>query len=296
MTDQQPTSDPALAYGSVAEAYQRGRPSYPAEAVRWLVGEEPAIVLELGAGTGKLTSVMVEAGHAVHACEPDAAMFDVLEREVPGASSRQVAAEDVPANDSSVDVVVAAQAFHWFDHARALPEIARILKPGGTLALVWNSPDERIPWVRRLGDLVGHQDQDTSSVDHVVTSPYFGFVEERTFSSWQDVNRETIVDLALSRSNIASLAPGPRADKLAQVVDFYDAYGRGMDGMQIPYRVRCFRATVVEPPPGSVTHEAGHAPGHEPSTAQVEAPLSTAPGDPSSEEGPDGDMLLIDFR
>lgn len=292
MSDQQPTSDLARAYGSVAEAYQRGRPSYPVDAVRWLVGEEPAIVLELGAGTGKLTSVMVEAGHAVHACEPDPAMFDVLEREVPGASSKQVAAEEVPANDGSVDVVVAAQAFHWFDHTRALPEIARILKPGGTLALVWNSPDERIPWVRRLGDLIGHQDQDTSSVDHVVNSPHFGFVEEKTFSSWQDVNRETIVDLALSRSTIASLAPEPRADKLARVVEFYDTYGRGMDGMQVPYRVRCFRATVVEPPPGSVAHEAGH----EPSTGEAHAPVSTGSTPPPSDEGPDGDMLLIDFR
>ena len=92
MSDSQPTADPARSYGSVAEAYHRGRPGYPVEAVRWMLGDEPRIVLELGAGTGKLTSVMVEAGHAVHACEPDAAMFDVLEREVPGASSRQVAA------------------------------------------------------------------------------------------------------------------------------------------------------------------------------------------------------------
>ncbi|MGN0063901.1 MAG: class I SAM-dependent methyltransferase [Nocardioides sp.] len=297
---QQPAAEPARSFGSVAEAYHRGRPSYPVEAVEWLLGAEPRIVLELGAGTGKLSAVMVDAGHAVHATEPDPAMLDVLQREVPGCSSKQADAEDVPANDNSVDVVVVAQAFHWFDHERALAEIARILRPDGTLALVWNSPDLRIPWVRRLFDLLGHQDQNTSSVEHVVNSPLFGFVEERTFSTWQDVNRETIVDLALSRSSIASLGADARADKLAEVVDFYDQFGRGMDGMQVPYRVQCFKATVVEPLTSTST---GGIPAVQVESDDRAPDAGDAEQEQGSAEGPAGrgdeggdDMLLIDFR
>jgi SAM-dependent methyltransferase len=248
MSDTQPASEPSRSFGSVAEAYHRGRPSYPVAAVEWLLGAQPRIVLEQGAGTGKLTAVMVDAGHAVHATEPDPAMLEILQREVPGCSSKQADAEDVPANDNSVDVVVVAQAFHWFDHERALAEIARILRPDGHLAVVWNSPDLRIPWVRRLFHLLGNPDQNVSSIEHLVDSPLFGPVEEQTFSSWQDVNRESIVDLALSRSTIATLDASARADRLAQVVALYDTYGRGMDGMQIPYRVRCFKAAVVQPP------------------------------------------------
>ncbi len=285
MSDSQPTPDPARSYGSVAEAYHRGRPGYPAEAVRWMLGTEPRIVLELGAGTGKLTDVMVAEGHAVHAVEPDMEMLAILEREVPGASAKQAVAEEIPANDNSVDVVVVGQAFHWFDHARALPEIARILKPEGEIALVWNSPDLRIPWVRRLCDLIGHQDQDTSSVDELVNSGLFGFVEDTTFKAWQDVNRESIIDLALSRSSIASLDADHRAEKLAQVADFYSEYGRGHYGMQVPYTVRCFRARVLDPVADSGTFEV------------VVGPQTDVGGDePRADEGPGDDMLLIDFK
>jgi ubiquinone/menaquinone biosynthesis C-methylase UbiE len=296
MSDSQPTQDPARSYGSVAESYHRGRPGYPAEAVRWMLGEEPRIVLELGAGTGKLTAEMVALGHAVFAVEPDAAMLEVLEREVPDASAKQASAEEIPANDNSVDVVVVGQAFHWFDHERALPEIARILKPEGEIALVWNSPNLRIPWVRRLCDLIGHQDQDTSSTQHLVDSPLFGFVEEKSFKSWQDVNRETIIDLALSRSSIASLGPDRQAEKLAQVRDFYDDFGRGMDGMQVPYVVHCFRANAVEPLTSTGTYEV--VVGEEYATGQtpaVDAPLTTdASESPRKDDG--DEMLLIDFR
>ena len=159
MSDEPPTTpattDRARSFGSVAEAYDRGRPTYPAEAVAWLAGGEAKVVLELAAGTGKLTRELVDQGHAVFATEPDEAMLEVLRQRVPEVSAKVATAEEIPANDRSVDVVVVAQAFHWFDHQAALPEIARVLKPGGHVALVWNSRDERIPWVRRMGDLLG---------------------------------------------------------------------------------------------------------------------------------------------
>jgi len=273
------TTDRARSFGSVAEAYDRGRPTYPAEAVAWLAGGEAKVVLELAAGTGKLTRELVDQGHAVFATEPDEAMLEVLRERVPEVSAKVATAESIPANDRSVDVVVVAQAFHWFDHDVALAEIARVLKPGGHLALVWNSRDERIPWVRRMGDILGRQDLDTSSADHLVQSEHFGFVEEATFKHWQEVNRETILDLARSRSTVTTMGEADREEHLAHVLAFYDDYGRGMDGMQIPYVTRCYRAVVVD---------------------RDEATTS-GPDEPSQEgpvvsDGSDTDMLLIDFR
>src|SRR6476619_1490919 len=149
----------ARSFGSVVADSDRGRPSYPREAAAWLAGERPVTVLELGAGTGKLTAQLVALGHDVHATDPDTAMLDILRRDLPDVRTSVASAEEIPLPDRSVDVVVCAQAFHWFDLDRALPEIARVLRPGGRLALVWNQRDERIPWVRRLGALIGTQDQ-----------------------------------------------------------------------------------------------------------------------------------------
>ena len=283
MSDELPAApapvDRARSFGSVAEAYDRGRPSYPAEAVAWLAGGEAKVVLELAAGTGKLTRALVDQGHAVFATEPDEAMLEVLRDRVPEVSAKVATAEEIPANDRSVDVVVVAQAFHWFDPESALPEIARVLKPGGHVALVWNSRDERIPWVRRMGDLLGRQDLDTSSADHLVHSDLFGFVEEASFKHWQEVNRETVLDLARSRSSFLVMDEEEQERHLAQVLAFYDDYGRGMDGMQIPYVTRCYRAAVVD--------------GDDPATSGPDEPSQEGP---VVSDGTDTDMLLIDFR
>jgi ubiquinone/menaquinone biosynthesis C-methylase UbiE len=274
--EQQP--DWAHSFGSVAEAYERGRPTYPVEAVRWMLGDHPQTVLELGAGTGKLTRVISGLGHDVHATDPDEAMLQVLEREVPGVRTAQAGAEEIPLGDASVDAVVAGQAFHWFDLDRALPEIARVLRPGGRICLVWNYRNEKIPWVRRLGTIIGTQEQQTDPAQDLIFSELFGFLEEHEFTHWQVIDRQSIQDLVLSRSNVAVLDEAGRAAKLAEVLAFYDEYGRGMDGMQLPYVTHCFRADLLDRP-------------------ELPAPDDSerASDDPPT-DGPDDDMLLIDFR
>jgi SAM-dependent methyltransferase len=273
----------ARSFGSVAEVYDRGRPSFPREAAQWLVGREAATVLEVGAGTGKLTEQLVALGHDVHATEPDQEMLDVLRRNFPDTRTTQASAEELPVPDRSVDVVVAAQSFHWFDLEQALPELARVLRPGGHLGLVWNMRNEKIPWVRKLGTLIGNQELLAKDIaEPLVHSGLFGFVEEATFPFWQDVNRETIRDLVLSRSNIALLDDDAREAKLADVVALYDDYGRGMDGMRLPYDSQCFRAVVVERP-------------GEPPTAEEDDPEGPHDPEPPT-DGPDDGMLLIDFR
>jgi ubiquinone/menaquinone biosynthesis C-methylase UbiE len=284
----------ARSFGSVADAYDRGRPSYPREAAAWLVGEQPVTVLELGAGTGKLTAALVALGHDVLATDPDAQMLAILNRDLPEVRTAIASAEDIPLPDQSVDVVVCAQAFHWFDLDRALPEAARVLRPGGRLALVWNQRDERIPWVRRLGALIGTQDQLREPAEPLVQSALFGFVEDASFRFRQEIDRESIQDLVLSRSNVAALDEEGRAAKLAEVLAFYDDYGRGMDGMLLPYTSRCFRAVVVDRP-----RRADPAPPANPDDGGPDAPDDPGPSprdDREVSDGTDTDMLLIDFR
>ena len=125
----------ARSFGQVAEAYERARPGYPEDAVRWLVGDEPRDIVDLGAGTGKLTRSLVALGHRVVAVEPLPEMIARLRTAVPGAIAIEGGAEAIPLDAASADVVIAAQAFHWFDHGPALREIARVLRPGGRIAL-----------------------------------------------------------------------------------------------------------------------------------------------------------------
>lgn len=297
MTDQPPS--PGRSFGSVAGAYERGRPSYPREAAVWLTGPQPLTVLELGAGTGKLTDHLVALGHDVLATDPDPQMLAVLAARHPRLRTALVAAEEIPAPDRSFDVVVAAQAYHWFDLERALPEIARVLKPGGRVTLVWNERDERIPWVRKLGRILDPQAQVRNPTRSLVGSRLFGYVEAETLAFWQAVDRETIQDLVLSRSDVAVLDEAGREAKLAEVLAFYDDYGRGMDGMQLPYLANCFRATVVPPPPTAREEAVDDAT----DDAVEEKPEASAPdtdhhSDPmtTTSDGGDTDMLLIDFR
>src|SRR6188472_302627 len=128
---------PALSFGGVADAYDRARPSYPAEAAAWLAGRDHAHVLELGAGTGKLTAQLVAQGHKVVATDPLDAMLVRLVARLPGTPVAVAAAERIPLRARSVDTVIGAQTFHWWVRELALPEIARVLRPGGHLALVW---------------------------------------------------------------------------------------------------------------------------------------------------------------
>lgn len=136
---------PELSFDLVADEYERTRPTYPPELLELLPLGRDVSVLDLGAGTGKLTRALVERYAHVTAVEPLANMRAVLERVVPGATALPGSAERIPLDDRSVDGVFAAQAFHWFDKALALPEIARVLRPRGVLALIWNGPDESRP-------------------------------------------------------------------------------------------------------------------------------------------------------
>jgi ubiquinone/menaquinone biosynthesis C-methylase UbiE len=148
----------AAGFARVADAYERGRPGYPREAIDHLVAElglwDGTTVLDLAAGTGKLTRLLRATGATVIAVEPVAAMRRVLSEAVPGVEVRDGTAEAIPVTDGTLDAVTVAQAFHWFDARRALAEIHRALRPSGGLGLIWNAFDTSVDWVAALVALV----------------------------------------------------------------------------------------------------------------------------------------------
>jgi len=138
-------------FGAAAAAYAEHRPNYARAAVRWAVELAPGPrVLDLGAGTGKLTAALVAVGAEVIAVEPDPAMLTELRRALPAVRALPGSAEAIPLPDASVDAVLAGHALHWFDMDVAGPEIARVLVPGGVLAGLWNVMDNRVDWVADL--------------------------------------------------------------------------------------------------------------------------------------------------
>jgi SAM-dependent methyltransferase len=233
----------ARSFGQVAEAYERSRPGYPEDAVRWLVGEEPRDIVDLGAGTGKLTRSLVALGHRVIAVEPLPEMIAHLRVAVPGATAVEGGAEAIPLAGASTDVVTAAQAFHWFDHGLALREIARVLRPGGFIALVWNTRDDREPWVAQLSEAaIGRETvEERDAAAPVEESGLFEAVERASFPYVQRLDRERLVDLVLSRSYCAVLTPEERAPVLDRVERIFDEHA--VEGvLELPYVTECFRA------------------------------------------------------
>jgi SAM-dependent methyltransferase len=232
----------AASFAREADAYERARPGYPADAVLGLAGETPCDVVDLGAGTGKLTRSLAALGHHVVAVEPLAEMLEQMRAAVPGVTGVVGTAESLPLPYGSADVVACAQAFHWFDQEPAVVEIARVLRPGGRIALVWNVRDERVPWVTDLSDaMVGRTGVDRGAAEPIERSGLYGEVERARFEHTQDVDREALRELVLSRSYCAVLPDEERAPILGRVDRLFDEHAR--DGLlTLPYVVECFRA------------------------------------------------------
>lgn len=235
----------AASFSAVAEAYERARPEYPQEAARWLSGEPPRDVVDLAAGTGKLTRVLVRLGHRVIAVEPLEAMRAALKRVTPGATAHAGTAESMPLPSSSADAVVVAQAFHWFDHPAALREIARVLRPGGTLGLIWNIRDDSAGWAAGLSALIGSGAVDDLDEEALIAaSGLYGAVEHAEWRWEQPLDRAQLRDLVLSRSHCATLPEREREPVLDAVGRLYDE-AAGADGLKMPYVAYCVRTSLL---------------------------------------------------
>lgn len=238
----------ARVFGATAEEYERWRPSYPAAAVDWMLPPGATRVADVGAGTGKLTGVLLDRGVAVDAVEPDPAMLAVLRRQHPAARPHLAPAERLPLADGSMDAVLAGQAWHWFDHAAAVAEIRRVLRPGGWLGLVWNGPDPRDLWEYDLARL----DPDTGGRDFV-SDPVGGSMdvpglpadelELASFPWLREISGPALRGRLLTHSAFVVLPPAERdalVESMVAVVDA-EAARRGTPTVPLRQSAHCVR-------------------------------------------------------
>jgi SAM-dependent methyltransferase len=243
-------SERAYSFGAVARAYDAGRPSFPADALTWILGPGRLQILDLGAGTGKLTAVALALGHDVVAVDPSEEMLSLCRR-LPGVDTMLGTAESIPLAHGSVDAVIVGQAFHWFDHEHALPEIARVLRPSGVLGLLWNNYDTVVPWVRRLHrammgeDFLPGSDQ-FDPMPLLLRSDLFSIVETARFRHWHDLDRAGLRQLAQSISRVAVLTESRRVSVLEQIDAIYDGTARPPEPLRMPYLTNCFRTRPSE--------------------------------------------------
>jgi SAM-dependent methyltransferase len=206
--------DRARSFDRAADEYERTRPDYPPEVLDALPLGEDAEVLDVGAGTGKLTRTLAQRYRRVIAVEPLDGMRAILERVVPSAESRPGSAEAIPLPDASVDGVFAGQAFHWFANDQAIAEIGRVLRPGGVLALIWNSPDDDRPsplpeqyktYLKELHDAGMSIFEDAPPWQDVIARGPFGEVHESGVPHDHVLDRAGLLENARTVSWIGSL-------------------------------------------------------------------------------------------
>jgi SAM-dependent methyltransferase len=203
------------AYDAIAGEYERGRPTYAEDAITCLIEEagldRAATVLDLGAGTGKLSRMLDAAGPAVVALDPSESMLAQLQRAAPRVRTLVGTAEAIPLDDRSVHAVVAGQAFHWFDAAKALPEIHRVLKPRRSLGLLWNRRDEADPVQMLLAELInpaeraGRRGWELDIPAILRESGLFEQAKAFEFRHVQATDAEALVDRLQSSSYVAAL-------------------------------------------------------------------------------------------
>lgn len=244
----------AAGYKTSAETYVRGRPDYPPQVADWLTGtlglNAHTAVIDLGAGTGKFTGRLVATGAQVIAVEPVAQMLEKLAAAYPDVLAVKGTATDLPLPDASVDVVVCAQAFHWFADTEALDEIARVLKPGGRLGLVWNLRDTRVSWVPKLDAIVNALEGDTpryytGAWRRVFPHPAFGPLQAQHFSHGHTGSPEDVIfNRVRSTSFIAALPEAERAkvDERIRAMIESEPELRGREVITVPYETAAFVA------------------------------------------------------
>ncbi|MGZ8695663.1 MAG: class I SAM-dependent methyltransferase [Gaiellaceae bacterium] len=255
----------ARGFGRGAEDYERGRPGYPPEAIELLARELALVpgrtVLDVGAGTGKLTRLLVPTGARVLALEPVADMREQLVAAAPGIELVEGTAEAIPLAEGAVDAITCATAFHWFDGERALAEFHRVLPPGGGLALVWNTRDESVEWVRDLHGVLA--DAVTENCDpparakarellHLdwrapfASTDFFEPAAERLIPHVHEADVDTQVARFRSASFISVMPDETRARFSAALGQFLRTHPetRGSELIRFPYvcEVYCFRA------------------------------------------------------
>ncbi|WP_432833966.1 class I SAM-dependent methyltransferase [Dactylosporangium sp. CA-092794] len=234
----------ASSFGAAADLYNRIRPSYPVEALRWALGDEPRQVVDLGAGTGILTRQLAELGHRVVAVEPDDKMREQIEGD-----ARAGSATGIPVGDESQDAVTAGQAYHWFAGDAAHTEIARVLRPGGAFVPIWNVRDESVGWVAELSEVFdGHRARSVLDERRMTPDqfgPRFAPAELRLFRWSAEHSAESLVELIRSRSYYLVSDPDTQAGLERRVRELAARTFGDRESFQLPYVTYTYRAAKL---------------------------------------------------
>lgn len=224
-------------FETVAAEYERYRPDYPEEALRWaaewLELSAGARVLDVGAGTGKLTRELVALGFEAVAVEPGAPMLAQLREAVPAAEAHVAPAEAIPLPDESVDAAFAGQAFHWFDRERAVPELHRVIRREGGLALLWNWWDERDPLQAELGVLIGYAGHEPYR--ELPGKPWFREVGRTIVESASESSPGGLVGYLSTASAFLTADPDEREKSLHAVHELAARYGERFSLPRLTY-------------------------------------------------------------
>lgn len=238
----------ASSFGSQAEAYARFRPDYPLALLEWgLAPVRDAAnprVLDLGAGTGKLTAGLHALGVRVVAVEPDAAMLAQLRLALPDVEAMAGTAESIPLPDASVNAVFVGQALHWFDLDRALPEIGRVLRPGGSLVAAWNTYDDTVPWVARMCAIADSVRRSSDFAEPEEPLGELGDVERREFPHHTVKTVESMVNTVATQSGMLVSTRSVRERALGELREFLLANPETAHGeFTVPLVTRAARVT-----------------------------------------------------
>ncbi|MEH1165734.1 class I SAM-dependent methyltransferase [Micromonospora sp. CPCC 205539] len=237
----------ALSFGAAAAEYDRFRPRYPEAAVRWALegAGSNARVVDLGAGTGILTRAVLGLGHEVTAVEPDPGMRAQLTVTTPEVDVLSGGAESIPLPDAAADAVVVGQAYHWFDREQAHPEIARVLRAGGTFAPIWNIRDDRLGWVTELGRIAHMGENANSLVESVTTfGPAFAEVEFGEFAHHTALTADEVVAMIHTRSYYLTADDRRQEAVDRELRELFATHPdlAGRETVDLPYRTLVFRA------------------------------------------------------
>ena len=216
-----------------------------------MVGDQPARVLDLGSGSGAFAQMMVEAGHEVFCLDRSVDRVAGLPERLGTRLHVAGQVESLPYLSCHFDVVTASQTLHRFAPGLALTEIARVLRPGGRIAVLYNTRDDTVPWVKRLMALMRAADPVAMSGDFgveavaaVVDSGYFGPLERRNFRNWVPITRPGLVAMVENRPAVAALDRDVREQLLADVGALYDASARAPEPLLLPFQTSCWRGVV----------------------------------------------------
>lgn len=244
---------PTAARGFEGNVYERGRPDYPPEVLAPLGISSQSVVCDLGCGTGKFTRLAASTGATVIGVEPLPAMLGVFARETPGIPVAAGVGEALPLRSECFDAVVCASVFHWLRYDDALPEIHRVLRPGGRLGIVWNRRDRISGWSTKFwqiterfrGDTPGYRtDAWRRAIDD---SPLFGPIDEHWFDHVQHTDRDGLIARIASISFIETLPADERDEVLDDARRFLDTHPdtRGRSEFELPYRTAAYTAQRV---------------------------------------------------